>query len=140
MVKNSLKYTHEGSIHIIASYSRLKQRLTVKICDTGIGIAPEDQHKLFKAFGKVKSADNSLNKEGVGLGLTICQAIINQNGGHIQAHSEGLDKGATFKFYFKLEEVQEEQREAPSEIGIIEEIKEAREEEKAVDVIEVELR
>ena len=125
MVKNSLKYTHEGSIHIIASYSRLKQRLTVKICDTGVGIAPEDQHKLFEAFGKVDSADKNLNKEGVGLGLTICQAIVNQNGGQIRAHSEGLDKGTTFKFYFKLEEFLDDQTVTRSEEGIIEEIKEA---------------
>jgi len=43
----------------------------VKVCDNGVGIAPEDQQKLFKAFGKLDNT-NKLNKEGIGLGLTIC--------------------------------------------------------------------
>jgi len=42
LVKNALKFTHEGAIAIKASYARETRRLTVKICDNGTGIAPED--------------------------------------------------------------------------------------------------
>lgn len=70
--------------------------------DNGVGIKPEDQDKLFKAFGKLDSND-TMNKEGIGLGLTICQALVTQNGGKIKVHSEGLNKGTTFQFDFVLD-------------------------------------
>lgn len=76
LIKNSLKFTHEGFISIKAGYNKTLRRLVIKICDNGVGIAPEDQNKLFKAFGKIKNSNERLNKEGVGLGLTICQALV----------------------------------------------------------------
>ena len=100
LVKNSLKFTHEGVIKIKAGYNRQLRRLNVKICDTGIGISMEDQKKLFKTFGKLKNSNTSLNRDGIGLGLTICEALVTQNGGKIQVQSGGLGKGTTFEFYF----------------------------------------
>lgn len=55
----------------------------MKICDNGIGISVEDQKKLFKTFGKLKNNNTSLNRDGIGLGLTICEALVTQNGGKI---------------------------------------------------------
>ena len=80
----------------------------MKICDDGIGISPEDQLKLFKTFGTIKNSDNRLNKEGIGLGLTICEALVTQNGGKIKVHSQGLGQGTTFEFYFQLDLFEED--------------------------------
>ena len=82
LVKNSLKFTHEGEINIIASYSKTHRILDIKVRDNGVGIAPEDLNKLFKAYGKLDSSLR-LNREGIGLGLTICEALVTQNGGKI---------------------------------------------------------
>lgn len=64
--------------------------------DTGIGIKKKDLQKLFRFFGKVESS-KSLNKGGMGLGLTISKMILSQMGGTIECSSiEG--KGSTFRF------------------------------------------
>ena len=82
--------------------------MNVKICDDGIGISKEDQKKLFKTFGKLKNSDKKLNTDGIGLGLTICEALVKQNGGKIQVHSAGPGLGTTFEFYFELDFYEEE--------------------------------
>ena len=92
-----------------ASYSRVSERLTIKIIDTGMGIAKKDQAKLFQAFGKLNDDVNKrLNTGGIGLGLTICQALVTQNGGQIKVYSEGPGKGTTFEFYFTLKQCEQD--------------------------------
>ena len=60
---------------------------------------------MFKAFERLDDDANShLNSDGIGLGLTICQALVVQNGGKIQVYSDGSGKGTTFEFDFKLEQ------------------------------------
>lgn len=49
--------------------------ITTDVSDTGIGIQPDDLKKLFKFFGKL-SDTKSINKGGMGLGLTICKMIV----------------------------------------------------------------
>ena len=51
-------------------------RIKFSVEDTGIGIKEEDHDKLFKIFGKVSHQTN-LNPTGIGLGLTICNKILN---------------------------------------------------------------
>jgi len=48
------------------------------VSDTGVGIKEEDLSKLFKVFGKVGEKSQSLNPTGIGLGLTICNKILEQ--------------------------------------------------------------
>lgn len=62
--------------------------LEVHVCDNGRGILKEEMHKLFTLFEKLKNTEN-LNGEGVGMGLTICQRIVNNNQGQIDVFSEG---------------------------------------------------
>ena len=50
--------------------------------DSGCGISPENKNRLFMNFSKLDE-NQSANKEGVGLGLSICKEIINANGGSI---------------------------------------------------------
>lgn len=70
--------------------------------DNGKGIRREDMKKLFQQFGKLKRTAE-MNSEGIGMGLMICQNLINSCGGAITVHSDGEDRGAVFKFTMKME-------------------------------------
>jgi signal transduction histidine kinase len=63
--------------------------------DTGVGIAPEDQEKVFEEFRQVGTADKKA--EGTGLGLTLCRKFIELHGGKISVKSQ-LGQGSTFTF------------------------------------------
>mmetsp|Transcript_26313 Transcript_26313/g.30782 ORF Transcript_26313/g.30782 Transcript_26313/m.30782 type:complete len:169 (-) Transcript_26313:867-1373(-) len=67
--------------------------------DTGCGISPENQKKLFMNFGKLQESEQQ-NKTGVGLGLSICREIINAQGGQVDIHSE---EGKGTDFIIKLQ-------------------------------------
>ena len=66
------------------AYEEESKMLNLHVCDTGMGIEPSNLGKLFKRFGKLQQEDSSVNKEGLGLGLTICQAIVAQYDGLIE--------------------------------------------------------
>jgi two-component system phosphate regulon sensor histidine kinase PhoR len=65
------------------------------VSDTGIGIAPEDQERIFKRFEQVGKSGQK--KNGLGLGLAICQELIARHNGQIWVESD-VGKGADFKF------------------------------------------
>jgi len=67
----------------------------VSVRDTGIGIAPEDQEKVFEEFRQVGTAAKKI--EGTGLGLTLCRKFVELHGGRIWVKSE-LGEGSTFTF------------------------------------------
>ena len=54
-------------------------------------------------FGKLERTAK-MNSDGLGLGLRICKQIVEQNGGTIQADSEGINKGSSFTFSMRMEE------------------------------------
>jgi len=101
---NSIKFTPEnGSITLAV---RLAGRgndictLQVSVSDTGIGISPEQQAKLFKSFEQAES--NTTRKYGgTGLGLAISKSIVEMMGGSIWIESE-QGKGSTFAFTIQL--------------------------------------
>ena len=93
LVSNALKFTREGgTVHVSLSHADGVVRLGVT--DTGIGIAPDDQRRLFERFFR---ATNAVEGEvpGTGLGLYIARAIAEAHGGSITAQSE-LGRGSTF--------------------------------------------
>jgi signal transduction histidine kinase len=67
----------------------------VSVSDTGIGIAPEDQEKVFEEFRQVGTASKKI--EGTGLGLTLCRKFVGLHGGKIWVKSE-IGVGSTFTF------------------------------------------
>jgi len=69
----------------------------VTVADTGIGIAPEDQGKLFQRFSQV---DDSPTRRtgGTGLGLSIARSLVELHGGKIGLLNSEPDKGSTFFF------------------------------------------
>lgn len=94
LISNAVKFTEFGSVTC-----RVKQEqegVCISVIDTGVGIAPEDQPKVFEKFRQV--GDTLTDKpKGTGLGLPICKQIIDHHGGKIWVESE-LGKGSTFSF------------------------------------------
>ena len=76
-------------------------QLEISITDSGIGIKQEDMSKLFKLFGKVGGRQsNSINPQGIGLGLTICNNILNKFDSYLQIESV---YGTGTKFFFHID-------------------------------------
>ncbi len=96
LVKNAVKYTHEGTIEF--GYKKKRDFLEFYVSDSGIGIARDKQQLIFDRFVR---ADLSLSSqyEGAGLGLSITKAYVEMLGGKIWVKSEE-HKGA--KFYFTI--------------------------------------
>lgn len=91
IVKNALDHTDiGGKIHITWKNSPYMTR--IMISDNGSGILPEDIHHIFKRFYRSK---NSLDRQGIGLGLPLAKSIIEGQGGTILVQST-LEEGTTF--------------------------------------------
>ena len=101
MVGNAIKFTEQGhvSIQVSSSWSaEQKIQLVLQIQDTGIGIAPENQTRIFDIF--TQSEGQSTRKYGgTGLGLTITRRLTEMLGGSIKLTSE-LGKGSIFTLIF----------------------------------------
>jgi signal transduction histidine kinase/CheY-like chemotaxis protein/ligand-binding sensor domain-containing protein len=96
LISNAVKFTESGTITCRAV--RQADLLVVSVIDTGLGIAPADQPKVFERFKQV--GDTLTDKpKGTGLGLPICREIIEHHGGRVWVESE-LGTGSTF--YFSL--------------------------------------
>jgi len=96
LISNAVKFTTDGSITIIAWHDAAEGLVQVAVSDTGIGIAPEDQAKVFEPFGQ---AGDTLpdGPRGTGLGLPICREIVEHHGGRLWVESR-LGAGSTFQF------------------------------------------
>ena len=113
---NALKFTSEGGVTLSlkrTNWEGISQkglsRLTFALRDTGIGISKDTQKNLFNPFSQ---ADSSITRKygGTGLGLTICQRLIQAMGGEILIDStEG--EGSTFYYTIALEDGQADQAE-----------------------------
>ncbi|MDQ7091660.1 MAG: response regulator [Methylococcales bacterium] len=104
LISNSIKFTSVGEVGLNVSLlkSDSKETITLKfaVSDTGIGISPEQQHKLFNAFSQV---DVSTTRQfgGTGLGLSICKQLVELMHGSIHVDSEA-GEGATFWFQLSV--------------------------------------
>ena len=94
LISNAVKFTDAGTITCRAE--RRGSEIVVSVIDTGIGIAPADQPKVFERFKQV--GDTLTDKpKGTGLGLPICKEIVEHHGGRIWVESE-IGRGSTFSF------------------------------------------
>lgn len=97
---NAVKYTPEGG-KISVSSARDGKKIAVAISDSGIGIAPENQKKIFDRFFRIDSEDLVSEANGSGLGLSIAKWIADSHGIKISVASE-LGKGTTFTLTIPL--------------------------------------
>ncbi len=103
LVENAIKYTPSGSVTVGVTVR--SDRAVVSVADTGIGIAPADQVRLFEKFYRIKRRD-TLNIKGSGLGLAIVKSIAERHGGRVWVESQ-LDVGSTFYFEVPLPTAEE---------------------------------
>ncbi len=101
LIDNSMKYTKEGSITVLAHDDVKKKTVTITIQDTGIGMNKETLEEVFDKFIRAKNA-NEVNVTGTGLGLFVAKKMVDQMGGRVWAESEGEGKGSTFHLEFKM--------------------------------------
>jgi len=94
LLSNAIKFTPEGGRIEVGAVPK-DRFVEVSVSDTGTGIAPEDQEKVFEEFRQVGTAAKKI--EGTGLGLTLCRKFVELHGGRIWVKSE-LGQGSTFTF------------------------------------------
>jgi signal transduction histidine kinase len=94
LISNAVKFTPDGTISVVAAPD--PEGVRVAVIDTGVGIAPEDQAKVFEPFGQ--ATDGLTDKpRGTGLGLPICREIVERHGGRLWLESTP-GQGSTFVF------------------------------------------
>jgi two-component system phosphate regulon sensor histidine kinase PhoR len=98
LIHNAIKFTPPGGEIRVSATTNTEQGLTVKVMDSGVGIAPEDLPRIFERFYK---ADRARSGGGTGLGLAIAKHIVQAHGGRIWVESR-LGKGSTFSFTLPL--------------------------------------
>ncbi|MBX9687762.1 MAG: HAMP domain-containing histidine kinase [Candidatus Obscuribacterales bacterium] len=96
LLSNAIKFSSQGQAIRIASQESRNGELIITIEDSGRGISPDLQERIFEQFVSSSGDDNP---EGTGLGLSICKAIIEEHGGSIGCESE---EGKGSRFWFSL--------------------------------------
>jgi GAF domain-containing protein len=94
LLSNAIKFTPEGGRIEVGAVPR-DGFVEVSVSDTGVGIAPEDQERVFEEFRQVGTAEKKA--EGTGLGLTLCRKFVELHGGRIWVKSQ-VGVGSTFTF------------------------------------------
>lgn len=108
---NAVKFTEQGGVAVIVEPGERDGEISFRVRDTGIGLAPQDQARVFLDF---EQADGSSTRKfgGTGLGLAISKRIVERMEGSIAVDSES-GKGSTFSFTVALPA-------APADAGCIE--------------------
>ncbi|HZH77019.1 MAG TPA: ATP-binding protein, partial [Archangium sp.] len=97
LLSNALKFTHEGSIRVLASYEVPTATFHIAVADTGIGIDPVHQEKIWEDFQQVDSSPTRAYG-GTGLGLSICRRLAAMLDGRISLKSVPA-QGSTFTLH-----------------------------------------
>jgi len=106
LVDNAIKYTPVGGQVSVGLEVNSKEReLVVRVSDTGIGIAPEDQVRLFEKFHRIKRRETG-DIAGTGLGLALVKSIVERHRGRVWVES-ALNKGTTFYVALPFQEEEE---------------------------------
>ncbi|MET0659898.1 MAG: ATP-binding protein [Steroidobacteraceae bacterium] len=94
LLTNAAKYTPAQG-HISIKAELVEEHVCVRVCDTGIGIAPDVLPRLFEMFAQ---ADQALEhaQGGLGIGLALVKGLVQLHGGKVEAHSAGLNHGSEF--------------------------------------------
>lgn len=95
LITNAVKFSDAGG-RIEVRTKNKGRSFVFEISDNGIGIEPEKKGSIFKAF---EQGEASITRQfgGLGLGLTISKTLLDLHGGTIEVHSDGKNRGATFR-------------------------------------------
>lgn len=99
LIGNSLKFTDKGGITVKVIVQ--KEMVEFQVIDTGVGIAPADQEKLFNKFQQVSSSQAG-KPAGTGLGLYLSKELVQRQGGEMWISNSEVGKGSTFSFTLPL--------------------------------------
>lgn len=98
LIDNAIKYSPEGGqVRVSAG---LQEDMVISVADQGIGISAQDKQRLFKHFERIEK-HGSQKIDGIGLGLKVCQILVEAHQGKIRVESEE-GKGSTFLFNLPL--------------------------------------
>jgi len=97
LLSNAAKFTSDGGAITVEATVVGEEELTISVSDTGMGIDPEKQKKIFEAFYQVIGGTTD-KTAGTGLGLPLTKSFVELHGGRIWVESEGEGKGSTFRF------------------------------------------
>jgi CheY-like chemotaxis protein len=100
LISNAIKFTPDGGTVTIQA-ARTPDRVEISVSDNGIGIAPEDIHRVFKEFQQLDSGANR-SQQGTGLGLALTRSFAILHGGNVRVESE-LGKGSRFTLDLPVE-------------------------------------
>ncbi len=112
LVDNALKYTDAGGTVTVSVHVR-EEGMIFQVSDTGIGVAPVDQPRLFEKFFRGAQRD-AKKQHGTGLGLAIVKSIAERHGGRVWLESQ-LGKGSTFYLMIPLRQARLENK--PVKLG-----------------------
>ena len=110
LLSNAIKFTPDGgsvtitlamTADVVDQDQPAGRMLRVSVRDTGIGLKPEDQKRIFRAFEQVDSS-YARQQHGTGLGLTLTQRLVEMHGGRIWVESAGEGQGCVFSFVLPL--------------------------------------
>lgn len=113
LVDNAIKYTDAGG-KVNVSVSVREEGMVFQVSDTGIGVAPVDQARLFEKFYRGAQRD-AKKQHGTGLGLAIVKSIAERHGGRVWMESQ-LGKGSTFYLLIPLRQARLEVK--PAKISV----------------------
>lgn len=104
VLKNAAKFTPVGGFVTVETHVADRNRLLVRVTDSGIGLTPAELKRIFEAFSQGDHADTPAGHQfgGLGLGLAISQRLVELHGGFIRASSAGRGQGATFEIELPL--------------------------------------
>jgi signal transduction histidine kinase len=101
VLNNALRFTPEGGRIVVRTEQRSEREVWITISDSGIGLTRDQFEQIFERFYQVE--DHMIRREGgMGVGLSIAQAMVEAHGGRIWASSAGLNQGSTFTMTIPL--------------------------------------
>ena len=101
VLKESIDTVLMESTSDIPTQQAVGKYIEFSVSDTGIGILPEDQKRIFAPFEQVDGSA-SRKYQGTGLGLTLTRMLVELHGGNITVESEGKNKGSVFRFFIPV--------------------------------------
>ncbi len=123
LVGNAIKFTERGEIVVNVDPEEIRDttvRLKISVRDTGIGIPPEQQQRLFQAFSQA-DASTTRRYGGTGLGLAISLRLIQMMQGRIWVESEA-GQGSTFSFVAEFGIAENQSRPRPAQLQQVREL------------------